>query len=189
MADGDPISEVFNLFAAPLSGTIKSFDQFRKGVDEFLRGVENFNRTMENLNATTERINNLVADIETPIRAAIPQLTRSIEAADDVMKVVAGPAKAVAPGLERMASMMSTPAFTQLPDQLGQFSDVLADLQHRLGPLTQIAESAGGLFGGLKFPGMPAPRQSTPRRAEPAPEPAPAKRAPLGIRWIWPPAT
>ena len=56
----DPFSDMINLFAAPLAGTIRSFDQFRKGVDEFLRGVENFNRTMENLNETAERINVLL---------------------------------------------------------------------------------------------------------------------------------
>ena len=77
---------------------MRSFEQFRKGVDEFLRGVENFNRTMENLNETTERINALVADIEEPIRAAIPQITRSVKAADEMMQVVSGPAIAVAPG-------------------------------------------------------------------------------------------
>ncbi len=53
MAESDPLSQMFNLFAAPLAGTIQSFEQFRKGVDEFLKGVENFNRTMENLNETT----------------------------------------------------------------------------------------------------------------------------------------
>ena len=53
----DPLSDVLNIFAAPLAGTIRSIDQFRKGVDEFLRGVENFNRTMETLNETAQRIN------------------------------------------------------------------------------------------------------------------------------------
>ena len=71
----DPLADLFTLFATPLSGTVRSIEQFRKGVDEFLKGVENFNRTMENLNETTERINSLVADIEQPIRAAIPQET------------------------------------------------------------------------------------------------------------------
>lgn len=165
MADSDPLSQMFNLFAAPLAGTINSFEQFRKGVDEFLRGVENFNRTMENLNETTERINRLVSDVEAPIRAAIPQMTRTVKAADDMMQVVSGPAMAAAPGLERLAKTLTTPAFTQLPDQLGQFSDILGDLQSRLGPLTQLAESAGGLFGGFRLPGMAA--------AKPAPEPAP----------------
>ncbi len=178
MADSDPLSQMFNLFAAPLAGTIQSFEQFRKGVDEFLRGVENFNRTMENLNETTERINRLVADVEEPIRAAIPQMTRTVKTADEVMKVVSGPAMAAAPGLERLAKTLTTPAFTQLPDQLGQFSDILGDLQNRLGPLTQLAESAGGLFGGFKLPGMSgarhAPLSDVP---EPQATPAPAKKA------------
>jgi hypothetical protein len=187
MAESDPLSQMFNLFAAPLAGTIQSFEQFRKGVDEFLKGVENFNRTMENLNETTQRINSIVSELEEPIRAAIPQMTRTIKTADEMMKVVSGPAMAAAPGIERLAKTLSTPAFAQLPNQLGQFSDILGDLQSRLGPLTQLAESAGGLFGGLKFPGMgggarpsrtePTPTPPTPR-AEPAPTPAaPPKKA------------
>ncbi|MDG1187075.1 MAG: hypothetical protein P8N13_01340 [Ilumatobacter sp.] len=153
MAESDPLSQMFNLFAAPLAGTLQSFEQFRKGVDEFLRGVENFNRTMENLNETTERINRLVTDVEGPIRSVVPQVTRTVKAADDMMQVVSGPAIAAAPGLERLAKTLTTPAFTQLPDQLGQFSDLLGELQTRLGPLTQLAETAGGLFGGFRRPG------------------------------------
>ena len=155
MADDrtDPMADVFNLFAAPLAGTIRSFDQFRKGVDEFLKGVENFNRTMENLNETTERINSLLADVEEPIRAAVPQVTRTVRAADEMMQVVSGPAMAVAPGLTRLADTLSTPAFAQLPAQISQFSELLGEVSRRLGPLTQLAESAGGIFGGLRLPG------------------------------------
>jgi methyl-accepting chemotaxis protein len=69
----DPLADLFTLFASPLSGTVRSIEQFRKGVDEFLRGVENFNRTMENLNEATERINSLLIEVEQPIRAAIPR--------------------------------------------------------------------------------------------------------------------
>ncbi len=162
----DPFSEMINLFAAPLAGTIRSFDQFRKGVDEFLRGVENFNRTMENLNETAERINVLLAEVEEPLKAAIPQVTRAVKAADDMMQVVSGPAMAVAPGLSRLAETLSAPSFTQLPAQLNQFTDVMTEMSKRLGPLTQFAESAGGLFGGFRLPGMGAaparPAPSTP---------------------------
>ncbi len=150
----DPLTDLFTLFAAPLSGTVRSLEQFRKGVDEFLRGVENFNRTMENLNQTSERINNLLADVEEPIRAAIPQVTRTVKAADDMMQVVSGPAMAVAPGLNKLADTLNTPGFAQLPNQIGQFSDLLGEVSRRLGPLAQFAESAGGLFGGFRMPGM-----------------------------------
>jgi ABC-type transporter Mla subunit MlaD len=167
----DPLADLFTLFATPLSGTVRSIEQFRKGVDEFLKGVENFNKTMENLNETTERINALLADVEQPLRAAIPQVTRTVKAADEMMQVVSGPAMAVAPGLNRLAETLSTPAFAQLPNQIGTFSDVLAEVSKRLGPLTQLAESAGGLFGGFRMPGTrPAPSSPT-ITPEPAPEP------------------
>jgi len=69
------------------------------------------------------------------------------------MQVVSGPAMAVAPGLSRLAETLSTPAFAQLPAQIGTFSDVLGEVSRRLGPLTQFAESAGGLLGGFRIPG------------------------------------
>ncbi|MFK7917680.1 MAG: hypothetical protein AB8G14_06355, partial [Ilumatobacter sp.] len=132
MADSDPLSQMFNLFAAPLAATVQSFDQFRKGVDQFQRGVENFNRTMETLNETAERINVLLAEVEEPIRAAVPQVTRTVKAADDMMKVVAGPAMAVAPGLAVLAETLNNPALKQMPNQLGQMNDMLADVTTRL---------------------------------------------------------
>jgi len=158
----DPLSDVLNIFAAPLAGTIRSFDQFRKGVDEFLRGVENFNRTMETLNETAQRINVLLGEVEEPIKAAIPQITRTVKLADEVMQVVSGPAVAAAPALRQLSEIMSTPGIGQLPAQLRQFTEVMTDMSKRLGPLTQFAESAGGLFGGLRFPGTTAasPRQA-----------------------------
>jgi ABC-type transporter Mla subunit MlaD len=164
----DPLADLFTLLAAPLSGTVRSLEQFRKGVDEFLKGVENFNRAMANLNETTERINTLLAEVEEPIRAAIPQVTRTVKAADEMMQVVSGPAMAVAPGLNRLAETLSTPAFALLPHQIGQFSDLLGDVSKRLAPLTQLAESAGGLFGGFRVPGTRAPQPV----AQPAPEPS-----------------
>jgi hypothetical protein len=170
----DPLADLFTLFAAPLSGTVRSIEQFRKGVDEFLKGVENFNRTMENLNETTERINSLVADVEAPLRAAIPQVTRTVKAADEMMQVVSGPAMAVAPGLNRLAETLATPAFAQLPTQIGTFSDVLGEVSRRLGPLTQLAESAGGLFGGFRIPGSRPVASPTP----PAPHPDSSSGAP-----------
>jgi len=155
MPENDPLADVFTLFAAPIAGTIRSVEQFRTGVDEFLKGVENFNRTMANLNETTERINSLLADVEEPIRAAVPQLTRSVKAADEMMKVVSGPAIAAAPAFNQIAETIATPAFQQLPDRVNQFNEMMAEMSRRLGPLAQLAESAGGLFGGLRLPGMP----------------------------------
>ena len=175
----DPLADLFTLFASPLSGTVRSIEQFRRGVDEFLKGVETFYLTMATLNETTERINSLLIDVEQPIRAAIPQVTRTVKAADDMMQVVSGPAMAVAPGLSRLAETLATPAFAQLPHQIGTFSDILDEVSRRLAPLTQLAESAGGLFGGFRIPGSrptasapttSAPTTSAPTAREPEPE-------------------
>ncbi len=172
----DPLADLFTLIASPLSGTVRSIEQFRKGVDEFLRGVENFNRTMENLNEATERINSLLIEVEQPIRAAIPQVTRTVKTADEMMQVVSGPAMAVAPGLNRLAETLATPAFAQLPAQIGTFSDVLGEVSRRLGPITQLAETAaGGLFGGFRIPGT---RPSAPAAASPTPSASTASTAP-----------
>ncbi|MGB0114459.1 MAG: hypothetical protein WBP59_14660 [Ilumatobacteraceae bacterium] len=173
MADDrtDPLADILTLFAAPLSGAVRSIDQFRKGVDEFLKGVENFNRTMENLNETSERINVLLAEVEEPLRAAVPQVTRTVKAADQVMQVIAGPAIAVAPGLDQLATTLNNPAFRQLPDQMTQFTDLLGEMSRRLAPLTTLAESAGGLFGGFRVPGSrPTPTAADASAPPPTPE-------------------
>ncbi len=154
MPDSDPLSQMFSLFAAPLSATVQSFEQFRTGVDQFQRGVENFNRTMENLNETAERINTLLAEVEEPLRAAVPQVTRTVKAADEMMKVVAGPAVAVAPGLQLLAETLNNPAMRQMPNQIAQMNEVMGEVTARLAPLSQVAESASGLFGGFKLPGF-----------------------------------
>ena len=168
MADQDPLADMITLFSAPIAGAVRSVEQFRTGVDEFLRGIENFNRTMENLNETAERINGLLEEVEEPVKAALPQITRAVRTADEVMQVVSGPAMAAAPGLAQFADTMSTPAFQQLPNQLGQFSQMLSEMSTRMAPLTQLAESAGGLFG-LRMPGSAAPKkpaESEPRGSE-----------------------
>jgi hypothetical protein len=167
MAEPDPLNDLFGLLAAPIAGTIRSVDQFRRGVDEFLNGVENFNRTMENLNDTAERVNVLLAEVEEPLRAAVPQVTRTVKTADQMMQVVSGPAMAAAPALERMASIMSSPEVEQIPRQMQQFTEVLGELSSRLGPLTQLAGTAGGLFGGLRIPGFSAPGDTAARAAPP----------------------
>ena len=182
MTESDPLSDVFTLFAAPIAGAVRSIEQFRRGVDEFLRGVENFNTTMENLNVTTQRINRLLEDVEQPLRDVLPQVSRTVRMADEMFQVVSGPAIAAAPGLKRLADTLSTPAFEQLPNQLSLFSEMLGDVSRRMGPLAQLAESAGGLFG-LRFPGFGGGtgRHDTGPGAgdgdlDPAPPPRPVKR-------------
>jgi hypothetical protein len=165
MPEQDPLADVITLVAAPIAGAVRSVEQFRTGVDEFLRGIENFNRTMESLNETAERMNVLLQEVEEPIKAAVPQVTRAINNADEMMQAVSGPAMAAAPGLARLAETMNTPQFRQLPDQLATFSDVLVDMSARMAPLTQFAETAGGLFG-LRKPGA----GQRPSGQSPAPE-------------------
>ena len=54
-----------------------------------MRGLENFNTTMANLNETAARVNRLLNDFEEPIRAMLPQLTRTVKMADDLSKRLA----------------------------------------------------------------------------------------------------
>lgn len=182
----DPFAEVINVLAAPIAGGIRSVEQFQRGIGELFRAVENLNTTLENLNETATRVNRLVADVEEPIRAMMPQVTRTIKAADEITRVLHGPVRSTAPNLEKIVATLSSPGFASLPTQLGQFMEVIGDVSKRLAPLTQFAENAGGLFGGFRLPGMPGSQASsgakpTPAkpiaRAEPAPAAA-AKRAP-----------
>jgi hypothetical protein len=136
----DPLGDVINLLAAPLAGGIRSYEQFRRGVDDLFRTIENLNTTMENLNETTERVNRLLADVEEPVRAMVPRLTRTITAVDELMETVGAPAI-------QIADTLTTPAFRALPQRLDEFVGIMNDVSRRLGPLTSFAESAGGMFG------------------------------------------
>ena len=146
----DPLADVINMLAAPIAGGIRSFEQFRRGIEELFRAVDNVNRTMENLNEAATRINGLLAEIDEPVRALMPQVTRTVRAADEITSLMEGPVRATAPKIERIVETLGSPGFTTLPAQLGE-------LMQRLSPLAQIAENAGGLFGAFRMPGMPKP--------------------------------
>lgn len=159
----DPIADVINLLAAPIAGGIRTIEQFRRGIDEMLRTIDNLNRTMENMNEAASRINRFMAEVEQPVMALIPQITRTVQAAEEITSLLEAPVRASAPNIERIATALSSPGFLALPTQIG-------DLMQRLAPLTQFAENAGGLFGGLRIPGIgrtapPAQPTPTPARA------------------------
>jgi ABC-type transporter Mla subunit MlaD len=187
----DPFADVISLIAGPIAAVIRSFDQLRKGADELMRGLENFNKTMTNLNDTAERVNRLLNDFEEPVRAMLPQITRTVKLADEMSARLAQPIDQVVPGLARLAETLNSPVMRELPVDLGQFLEVINELTRRMAPLGQLAEQAGGLFG-LRLPGFPprpTPRPAEPVPAQPAlapaepePEPAPVKKAPARKR-------
>jgi ABC-type transporter Mla subunit MlaD len=174
---GDALGDVINLVAAPLASAMRTVEQYRRGVDEMFRAIDNLNTTLETLNEAAGRLNRLMGDVEEPIRLMIPQLTRTVKAADEMMTVIGGPAAKVAPSVERIADTLGSPAFTALPHRLEEFVGAFGELSRRLTPLTQFAESAGGMFG-VRLPGFPA---RPPEPAPPPPQPVvtltPKKRA------------
>src|SRR5262245_50165239 len=177
----DPFENVISIVAGPIAAVIRSFDQMRRGTDELIKGKENFNRTMQNLNATAERVNALLNEFEQPVRAILPQVTRTVSLAEDVATRISGPVDQVIPGLTRLADTLNSPVLTSLPADLSRFVDAINDLVRRLSPLGQLAESASGLFG-LRIPGMPPRPAAAPPPAiseAPAP-PLPVKSAAAG---------
>jgi len=165
----DGLADVINLLATPLAGGIRMFDQMRQGSDELLKSIENLNRTIKNLNEAATRVNALLSDIEEPVRAMMPQITRSVKAADEMSQLLEAPIRAAAPNIERVVEALSSPGFATLPNQLGDFMGALGEMSKRLGPLTAFAENAGGLFGGFKLPGTGSSRVTPPapeRQAE-----------------------
>jgi hypothetical protein len=76
-----------------------------------------------------------------------------------------GPVRVAAPNIEKIVETLSSPGFSTLPSQLGEFMESIGEVSRRLAPLTQFAENAGGLFGGFKLPGMggaPRPAAASP---------------------------
>jgi ABC-type transporter Mla subunit MlaD len=178
MADGassaygsSGLGELLAMFggANPFAGISKSVAQFQRGVSQFMDSVDKFNDTMEQLNQVSRRVNGLLDTVEEPVRAMVPQITRTIRAADMLVEQLNGPIEKVAPGLARLADTLSSPTLTALPRDLAQFMEVLGDLAHRLQPLGQLAESAGSMFGLRPLAAL---------RSGVGARPAPAPRAP-----------
>lgn len=149
-SNNDAFAEIVNLLAAPIASGIRAVDQLRHGVDEMIRAVENVNRTMENLNEAATRVNTLLAEVEEPLRAMMPQVTRTIAAAD-----------ALTGALD--------------PGRVTEVLNSIGDLTKRLAPLAALADNAGGLLGavgglgGLRLPGLPS------KPADPIPPPGTSK--------------
>jgi len=166
----DPFADVISLVAGPIAAVIRSFDQLRRGADELMRGLENFNLTMENLNETAARVNRMLNDFEEPIRAILPQITRTVALADDLSTRLAAPIDQVVPGLTRLADTLNSPVLTALPRDLATFMEVINDLAVRMSPLGALAEQAGSLFG-MRIPGFGARPATSPRPTQASPPP------------------
>ena len=113
----DPFADIISLVAGPIAAVVRSFDQLRRGADELMKGFENFNATMANLNETAQRVNRLLNDIEEPVRAMLPQVTRTVKLADDISKRLQAPLEKVIPGLDRLAEHARQPGAAQPPDR------------------------------------------------------------------------
>lgn len=172
-SSADPLSSMFatvgigdllGMFGGsnPFAGLGRSFTQFQRGVGQFMESVEKFNTTMDELHGVATRLNNLLDTVEEPVRAVVPQVTRTARAADALVEQLSGPVERLIPAL--------------------------ADLTQRLQPVAQLAESAGGWFGlrplaALRSGGgsartVPAPQPSAPvPEIEPHHKPAAKKTA------------
>ncbi|MEO5898844.1 MAG: hypothetical protein ABIR68_01785 [Ilumatobacteraceae bacterium] len=150
------LGDLLGLFgnSNPFSGVTRSVAQLQRGVNEFLTTIENLNASLEQFNKISARVNSLLDLVEEPIRAFVPQVTRTVRAADELVERLSGPIDAVAPGLTRLSETLSNPAFAALPKDLNEFLGVIRDLARRMQPLGQMAESAGSLFTRGPFAGL-----------------------------------
>ncbi len=175
----------------PFSGLTKSFQQFQRGVEQLMTTIDNLNETLKQLNEVSARITRMLDLVDEPLRAFVPQVTRTLKAADDMVERMNAPIERVAPGLNRLADALSNPTVTNMPRDLNEFMSTLTDLGKRLQPLGQIAESASGMFrnnpfasfmtGGGQRPAEPPAPAPTPPSDETPPRPAKkaaAKKAP-----------
>lgn len=163
----------------PFAGISKSISQFQRGVSQFLDSVEKFNATMDELNGVAVRINSLLDTVEEPVKAFVPQVTRTIRAADTLVEQLSGPVERMAPSLARFAETMSSPIVASFPKDLGAVMQSLNDLAQRLQPLGQLAETAGGWFGLRPLAALRSgggnPRTTAPPAPTSVPTPTPAK--------------
>ena len=61
--------------------------------------------------------------MDEPIKALVPQLTRTIKAADAMVQQLNGPVDRVAPGLSKLADVLNAPGLTTFPTELSDVHD------------------------------------------------------------------
>ena len=179
MAEGTPnIGDLFGALGGnPLNTIGKTVEQMKRGASDLVAAAELMRSTLENLNSVATRMNRMLDDIEEPVRAAVPQITRAVKLANSIVDQMVDPIERVAPGLNRLADTLSSQSLTNMPKQLGEFLDGLTDLSHRLAPLAQLAESAGGFFGMRGLAALSGATSRTPS-SSPTPPPPPASPPP-----------
>ncbi len=193
----NPAADLLGLLGAanPLPAIGKTVEQFRTSVDAMLRAVSAFTETMEALSGAANRVNRLLDDIEEPIRAVVPRVTAAVKVTEGMIDQLLDPVERVSPLLSGVAESLSSPSFRKLPTQLGEFLELIGNLTTRLSPLSQMLESAGGLFtlspwrnvlgiagqdSGSALPGTAAsPPPEAPVAARWSPAPPPPTRAPV----------
>jgi hypothetical protein len=111
----------------------------------------------------------MLDDIEEPIRTVMPQITKSAETASRMLATMREPVERVAPALTQLADTLNNPLMTDLPRRMTETMDVLSSIPRALGPLGQVADLAGGFFGGRglgAFGGSGRPSSSASRMSE-----------------------
>ena len=101
---------------------------------------------MEQLHGVAERVNSLLDTVEGPIRAFVPQVTKTREGRGCHGRAAERPDRQGRPRVVPAGRRAGLAKLTALPTDLSEFMSVLSDLAHRLQPLGQMAESAGGLL-------------------------------------------
>ena len=153
------LSDLLSLFGSnnPFAALSRSAEQFRAAVTGFVEVVQTFRQTMDNLNAVAQRMNRMLDDLEEPIHTVMPQITKSAETASRMLATMREPVERVAPALTQLADTLNNPIVTDLPRRMTETMDVLSSIPHALGPLGQVADLAGGFFGGRGLGAFGAP--------------------------------
>ena len=165
MADqqrSDPITDFFSLAAGPIAAVIRSFDQLRKGSDELMRGCRT--STTRWRRSTTppsgQRAAQRVRGADSHAAAADHPHTEDRRTRSPPVWLARW---RMSPLGSNACAHASTPRAGGLADRSGSVSRAINDLVKRMAPLSQLADSAGGLFG-LRLPGSAVRRRPRPPR-------------------------
>jgi ABC-type transporter Mla subunit MlaD len=149
MAEAQQSGGIGDFFSAlsgvnPFAGVQRSVAQFQQGVTSALATIEKLNVTLDQFNRIATRVN-------------------------DMLDAVEGPMTTLVPGLNQLATSLTSPPMVNLSDDLGDFLKILGDLGRRMQPLTQLAESAGGMFNRSFSNLFPGGQRGAPAPAAPRP--------------------
>jgi hypothetical protein len=154
-----------------ITGAMSAADTARRSFGLMIATVESLQRSAQQLESILARIDAVVSIVEGPAKALAPEMDRFAGRLREVGDVMDGPIMSMLPNLERLGAAIERANLEQFPEVLDALTGQLRSFGSMLGDLPKRLGPLGDLFGGPA--GLLSAWMAAPRRGGPPPPPPP----------------